>query len=115
MGSAWRAYESRWETLLNSQGPITFASVPWPTHHRPADPTAITIYNIAAFLLSPEHSNVMTARDRLRNAVRKWHTDKFTRFANRIVPEDKAMIDEGVGIVARALTQLLELEKRRSG
>ncbi len=114
MGTSWKAYEARWEVLLNSQGPISFSSVPWPTQHRPADPTAITIYNIAAFLLSPEHSKEMNARDRLRGAVRRWHTDKFTRFASRILPDDKAMIDEGVGIVARALTQLLELEKKRT-
>jgi len=44
--------------------------------------------------------------------VRRWHTDKFARYAHRIVREDRQMIDDGVGAVARALTQLLELERQ---
>jgi hypothetical protein len=120
---AWRAYEARWESMLapSSKGLITFATIPWPVLHPPksyADGdglAALSTLSIAQFLLSPDHSPGIPARDRLRAAIRKWHSDKFNRFVARMRSDDgedeAGRIMEGVGVVARALTQLLELER----
>jgi hypothetical protein len=83
---------------------------------------ALSTLAIAQFLLSPEHSVGIPARERFRRAIRRWHSDKFSRFAGRIKAEgtdgdpeadelERQHIMEGVGVVARALTQLLELER----
>lgn len=120
---AWRAYEARWESMLalSSRELITFATIPWPVLHPPksyADGdglAALSTLSIAQFLLSPDHSPGIPARDRLRAAIRKWHSDKFNRFVARMRSDDgedeAGRIMEGVGVVARALTQLLELER----
>lgn len=122
---AWRAYEARWQSMLAplNQERITFANVPWPILHPPpayADGkglASLTTLAIAQFLLSPDHSPGIPARDRLRGGIRRWHSDKFNRFAVRMRAADdngedeKEHIMEGVGVVARALTQLLELER----
>ena len=120
---AWRGYEARWESMLAplSRERITFATVPWPILNPPksyADGdglATLTTLSIAQFLLSPDHSPGTPARDRLRAAIRRWHSDKFGRFAARMRSEDgedeAGRIMEGVGVVARALTQLLELER----
>ncbi|KAF8319027.1 hypothetical protein DL93DRAFT_2027966, partial [Clavulina sp. PMI_390] len=123
---AWKAYEARWTTLLAPQNRerITFATIPWPVLHPPtnyadgAGLNALTTLAIAQFLLSADHSPGITARDRLRGAIRRWHSDKFGRFASRMgggdgedPEEEKRKIMEGVGVVARSLTQLLELER----
>ena len=161
---AWRQYDSKWESMLashTSSEPITFATVPWPVLSPPRSysrtaivaskdaPTgkrvvileegsglgALSTLAIAQFLMSPEHSIGIPARERLRRAIRRWHSDKFSRFTGRIrappsevalfeaqgatAAEAQSMADEkesqyimeGVGVVARALTQLLELER----
>jgi len=100
---------------------ITFATVPWPVLNPPKNYAdgdglaALSTLSIAQFLLSPDHSPGTPARDRLRAAIRRWHSDKFSRFTARMRREDgedeAEKIMEGVGVVARALTQLLELER----
>jgi len=105
----------------SSKERITFATVPWPVLHPPKNYAdgdglaALSTLSIAQFLLSPDHSPGTPARDRLRAAIRRWHSDKFSRFRARMRSEDgedeAEKIMEGVGVVARALTQLLELER----
>lgn len=119
----WRAYEARWESMLapSSKERITFATVPWPVLNPPKNYAdgdglaALSTLSIAQFLLSPDHSPGTPARDRLRAAIRRWHSDKFSRFTAHMRGEDgedeAGKIMEGVGVVARALTQLLELER----
>lgn len=133
---AWKAYESRWESMLSHQSRdvVSFSSLPWPVLDPPkaytSNPSdlstegdgmnALNTLAIAQFLLSPDHSGGVNARDRLRAAIRRWHSDKFSRFEKRMKGsgdeeggdgEEKRRIMEGVGVVARSLTQLLEMER----
>lgn len=119
---------------LTSRDLISFSSVPWPVLQPPKAYTsnasdsstegdglnALSTLAIAQFLLSPEHSGGVPTRERLRGAIRRWHSDKFSRFEKRMKGkgdeevgegEERRRIMEGVGVVARALTQLLELER----
>jgi hypothetical protein len=109
---AWADYETRWGTLATSSESLTFSSIPWPTAHAPAKPEDITPTAIAQFLFSPLHSQGQTRKDRIRSAQLRWHPDRFRRLMGRVGDEDKNKVEEGVGIVARCLNDLMAREKR---
>ncbi|KAF9481545.1 hypothetical protein BDN70DRAFT_523643 [Pholiota conissans] len=110
---AWTNYETRWAALASSSEPLEFKKTPWPLIIPPRNTGDITRDAIVAFLFSPLHSQNMTRKDRIRSAQLRWHPDRFRRFAGRIPETEKAAVDEGVGIVARCLNELMEREKRK--
>lgn len=112
--NAWNNYEKRWATLANAAQPLTFAAIPWPTLSRPSSPQSLNIRTIAAFLLSPHHSSNVSPKDRMKQALKRWHPDRFGRFLAKAKAEDKAAIEEGAGIVARCLNELLHGEAKHS-
>lgn len=110
---AWSKYEDRWTSLSASTSPLTFATMPWPMVSAPANLEAITPTAIVLFLLSPLHSQGQSRKERIRNAQLRWHPDRFRRFIGRVVNEDRAAVEEGVGIIARCLNDLMARESRR--
>ncbi|CAE6466155.1 unnamed protein product [Rhizoctonia solani] len=107
---AWNSYELRWSALsvASSTQPIGFRDIPWPLLRIPTGPEAITPQAVGAFILSPLHSQDKSRKERLRNAMLRWHSDKFEgRWMARIEEEDRPKVKEAVGAVARSLTELM--------
>lgn len=111
---AWANYEKRWTAMAASSDALEFRRIPWPLILPPRDTGDITRDAIVALLFSPLHSQNQTRKDRIRNAQLRWHPDRFGRFLGRLSEKDKAMVEEGVGIVARCLNELMEKEKKVS-
>jgi len=111
---AWANYEERWSTLPTSSEKLDFKTTPWPLILPPRDTEDITQDAIVGFLFSPLHSQDQSRKDRIRSAQLRWHPDRFRRFTARLSEEDKASVEEGVGIVARCLNELMEKEKKRA-
>ncbi|KAF9464997.1 hypothetical protein BDZ94DRAFT_1350855 [Collybia nuda] len=107
---SWQEYEARWAALTTSAEPLTFSSIPWPLVDPPVNPEGITPTAIILFLLSPLHSQSQTRKDRLRSAQLRWHPDRFRRLMSRVKEEERAQVDEGVGIVARCLNDMMARE-----
>lgn len=107
---AWQDYETRWGALATSAEPLAFSSIPWPIVNPPAKAEDITPAAIVLFLFSPLHSQGQTRKDRIRSAQLRWHPDRFRRLMGRVKEEDKAKVDEGVGIVARCLNDMMARE-----
>ncbi|KAH9944728.1 hypothetical protein B0H21DRAFT_450246 [Amylocystis lapponica] len=110
---AWSAYEARWTTLMSStESPkeLTFRTIPWPMFSPPTTVEDITPARVVMFVLSPLHSDGQSRKDRIRNALRKWHPDRFGRLLAKVVEEDKVAVEDGVGLVVRCLNNVLERE-----
>lgn len=108
---AGRRYQARWGELLSSEGTLGFRDIPWPTFSQPKALEGLSPAKVAMFVLSPLHPGE-TRREKIRNALRRWHPDRFARLAGRIEEAEKEAIEEGVGIVARCLNDLLERESQ---
>ena len=108
---AGRRYQARWGELLSSEGTLGFRDIPWPTFAQPTALEDLSPAKVAMFVLSPLHPGE-TRREKVRNALRRWHPDRFGRLASRIEEGEKEAIEEGVGIVARCLNDLLERESQ---
>ncbi|RDX45640.1 hypothetical protein OH76DRAFT_936389 [Lentinus brumalis] len=104
---AGNRYEARWTELLSSSETLGFHDVPWPMFSQPRSLQDITPAKVAMFVLSPLHPGE-SRRDKIRNALKRWHPDRFGRISARVEEADREAIEEGVGIVARCLNDLLE-------
>ncbi|KAF9244932.1 hypothetical protein BU15DRAFT_71291 [Melanogaster broomeanus] len=82
----------------------------WPLLTSPACATDITAENITSFLMHPVHSSNHTRRERIRTALLRWHPDRFRRILPRVVESETSAVEEGVGVVARCLNELLGKE-----
>ncbi|KAJ3560101.1 hypothetical protein NP233_g11054 [Leucocoprinus birnbaumii] len=111
ISDAWDRYESGWETLISSTAALGFEDIPWPTKSIPTAPSDITPSAVVYLLLSPFHSPKQTRKERLRSAQLRWHPDRFRRVINRVNEEDREAVEEGVGIIARCLNDLMSKEK----
>ncbi len=107
----WKEYEDRWTRITSAEGnseTLTFATMPWPMVFSPKDVDDIRPARIAMFILSSQHSEGLSMKDRVKSALRRWHPDRFGRIIARVSDEDKGKVEEGAGIVARCLSNLLE-------
>jgi hypothetical protein len=116
IAEAWEAYEENWRRLnsqaRNNNFVLTFAAMPWPMLNPPSEPDDITRKAISNFILSNYHSTSKTRKERLREALLKWHPDRFeSRFLQK-VPEgiERERVREGVGNVIRSLNELTAAE-----
>ena len=107
---AWKAHERRWTTITSDSSPLRFKSIPWPTTVQPRNVAEITPVAIAKLILSPAHSEGMSRKERIRNALLRWHPDRFGRVLGRVDEKDREAVERGVGIVARCLNELLAQE-----
>ena len=128
-------YETRWKTLLapgipvaSSEPTLGLADVPWPIYHIYGDKSRtssslrledLTVDAISDFLLpssvdddrDPDVSK-KERRERLRDAMLRFHPDKFEgRIMCRVRAEDKDLVREAVGVVARTLNTLMAQTK----
>jgi hypothetical protein len=103
---AWANYESRWTTLMLSSDLLDFKTIPWPVTKPASGPVNLTPEAISTFLFSQLHSLQLSRKERIRNAQLRWHPDRFRRLMGRVKAEDKAKVEEAVGIVARCLNDL---------
>ncbi|KZT53231.1 hypothetical protein CALCODRAFT_55719 [Calocera cornea HHB12733] len=108
LGEAWAAYERGWARLA-ALGPESagWADIPWPLFAHPSGPAELTEQGMREFLLSPAHSGGKGARERGREALLRWHPDKFEgRWMGRVRPPERGSVREGVGVVVRFLGPL---------
>ncbi|KAH8119378.1 hypothetical protein DFH11DRAFT_1564678 [Phellopilus nigrolimitatus] len=113
MAHAWKTYESQWAAMTTSSDPLSFHSIPWPMFSRPSAPSSITMGAISAFLFSQTHSTTQTPKERIRDALRRWHPDRFGRLLKRVAAEERPVVEEAVGVVARHLNELLNRQPIR--
>ncbi|KAF5380558.1 hypothetical protein D9615_004488 [Tricholomella constricta] len=107
---AWREHEERWASLATSSEPLAFSDIPWPVALQPASAGDMKPAAIMQFLLSHLHSENQTRKERIRSAQLRWHPDRFQRVLGRVKDKDKAQVEEGVGIVARCLNDMMAQE-----
>lgn len=116
---AWMVYERRWAALLGSGGhggeALTFWNIPWPVLHPPRSVHDITSDAVSSFILSDFYSEGIAKRERVREALRRWHPDRFGRLKGRVRAEEWAVVEYGVGVVVRCLNKLLEQESLAVG
>jgi len=110
MAEGWSAYEKRWATIRGSTEKLTFKEIPWPIARTVRNAADITSEAVIAFILSPAHSEGVSRRDRIRDALRRWHPDRFGRLTSRVIEKDKDGVVNAVNVVARCLTDLMEKE-----
>ncbi|KAF8479856.1 hypothetical protein JB92DRAFT_2767173 [Gautieria morchelliformis] len=106
----WNAYENQWEVMATATK-LRFRSIPWPMLTPVSSPDMLLPIYIAAFILNPQHSQGKSRKDRLREALLRWHPDRFeAKWLKKVVEEERDSVQEGVGCVVRALNDLLSAE-----
>ena len=113
----WNEYLLKWKNIMESNdlsNSLSFKSIPWPVIVQPSAPDKLIPRDISAFLLSPAHSQDVPGKDRIKDALRRWHPDRFQRWLSIVDDRDKAAVEEGVGIVARCLNELLAQQRKSS-
>ena len=102
---------------------LRWRDFPWPMFRTPSNPEEIKIPLIKAYLESDHYPDVVkysseasrTAKDRekeiksrIRDLMKKWHPNRFeTSYVKKVIEEEREMVQEGAGSVARALGELL--------
>lgn len=118
---AWSVYESRWmllnfatktSPLVGSTSPgnltLSFRDIPWPLLHPPRTCEGITTVAIRMFLASEHQANDKSSRERIKEALLRWHPDRFQgRIMEHVRTEDRDEVKKGVDIVVRCLNELL--------
>jgi len=124
---AWSIYESRWMLLTfatRSIGPssntevqqtnaashltLSFSDIPWPLLYLPRTCHDITAESIKRFLASEYHSSEKTHRERIKEALLRWHPDRFgSRILDHVRESQRDEVRKGVDIVVRCLNELL--------
>ncbi|KAA1472665.1 hypothetical protein DENSPDRAFT_778660 [Dentipellis sp. KUC8613] len=80
----------------------------WPVANGAKSIEDLTPSAIRMFILDSRYAQGRSDRDRVREAIRTWHPDKFNqRLATRIAEEDRAAVKEGVDIVSKCLNGML--------
>lgn len=123
MRDTWTVYERRWAAILSGGGGggvndgevLSFWNIPWPLLHPPRSVHDITPASISSFILSASHSEGIPRRERVREALRRWHPDRFGRLKGRVRKDEWDVVEWGVGVVVRCLNRLLELESLSVG
>ncbi|TFY71266.1 hypothetical protein EVG20_g1760, partial [Dentipellis fragilis] len=97
-----RMHDSLWAYISGS--PLKFNMIGWPVTNGAKSLEDLTPSAIRIFVLDSRYAQGKSDRDRVREAIRTWHPDKFNqRLAGRIAEEDRASIKEGVDIVSKCL------------
>lgn len=121
---AWTIYESRWSLLnMTARSPtpigqsrreqtsrvqLAFSDIPWPTVQPPRSKYDLTSVTLSDFFLSRHLPAGRATKERLRDALLRWHPDRFEgRYLDKIRPQDREDVIDGVGIVVRYLNSIL--------
>ena len=120
---AWTIYESRWSLLnMTARSPtpmghrmektsrvqLAFSDIPWPTVQPPRSKYDLTSVTLSDFFLSRHLPAGRATKERLRDALLRWHPDRFEgRYLDKIRRQDREDVLDGVGIVVRYLNSIL--------
>ena len=77
---------------------------------KPTEPEELTSVAIKAYILLPHHptGKSKTARDRIKNQIKKWHLDRFeTKLLRKVPEEEREKVQEGARSVALTLKEML--------
>jgi hypothetical protein len=119
VAAAWTTYEKACAELMDAKptkgkplsSNLTFYDIPWPVLGTASSFHDLTTQNIAAFLLSPHHSNGKSRRARLRAAILIWHPDKFAqKVLPRVAESHRPAVVAAVNVVARIVTELISAD-----
>lgn len=109
----WNTYEERWRKLLTSDDLVCWMDIPWPVQDPPASIEQLTPAAISDFLFAPlkvrEASG--TRKDKLRQALLRWHPDKLAMLISRVVDMEDGKVVEGINAVFRCLRELQDVDK----
>ncbi|KAA1472663.1 hypothetical protein DENSPDRAFT_778799 [Dentipellis sp. KUC8613] len=99
-------YDTLWAYISGSS--LKFNMIGWPIAIGAEGPEELTHSAIQSFVLDSRYAEGKTDRERLREAIKMWHPDKFNqRLAGRIDEEDRIMVKDGVDAVSQVLNNLL--------
>ncbi|KZT59552.1 hypothetical protein CALCODRAFT_481443 [Calocera cornea HHB12733] len=123
LAQAWEGYEARWAelALLSPTSPgasgtvgMGFSDLPWPCSPAPSSPADLSPIKVQRFILSPSHSPSLGPKERVRQALLRWHPDKFEgRWMRRCREGERQSVREGVLMVVNALGEVQEEMSRR--
>ncbi|TBU42452.1 hypothetical protein BD309DRAFT_815982, partial [Dichomitus squalens] len=101
----WDAYEARWNALLSSTTPVTFADMPWPASPPPSSAEDLASDVITEFFLGPllVRSSTVVMKDRIRTSILRWHPDKLSAIVSRTVEGDLDSVRAGINTVFHVL------------
>lgn len=98
-------HDAAWMTLPASVR-LGWDTLPWPVLRAPAGAEEITGVAVEAYVRAPDEGR--TARDRVRELLRRWHPDRFeTKLLPLVEEEERERVKEGAGAVVRALNECL--------
>ena len=100
MVSRWALYEA---PLAES---LTFETIVWPVLIPPVDVSDLTLAAIRDFLFSKAHSKDKDNKQRLREAFKRWHTDKCVAVKSRVPDAERPLVDEAFHIISVHLNDL---------
>jgi len=107
---AWDDYERRWKSLSADSDvrKLSFSSIPWPVVRPPRSPSELDLASVKAFLFSRSHSLEKSAKQRVRDAMLRFHPDRFEgRWMSKVRDSERAAVKEGIGRVARVLNDAM--------
>ncbi|TFY71246.1 hypothetical protein EVG20_g1759 [Dentipellis fragilis] len=88
-----RMYDILWAHISGSS--LRFNMIGWPIAIGAERPEDLVKSEIQNFVLNPLYGEGKTVREKLREAIRMWHPDKFNqRLADRIAEEDRVMVKD---------------------
>lgn len=104
----WTAYETRWNALLASPGPLSFTSIPWPVQHQARSLHDIIPGKISEFVAATLHTRQLntTRKDRIRHLILRFHPDKSLNILSRVADEDMEDVKGGFYATFMALKGL---------
>ncbi|CAL1709104.1 unnamed protein product [Somion occarium] len=109
----WNVYEDRCRKLSTSDDYVTWSDIPWPVQQPPMNIEDFTSTAIADFLFAPLRVRGAsgTRKDKLRQALLRWHPDKLSAVLSKVDDADQGRVLEGIHAVFRCLRELQDLEK----
>ena len=92
---------------------LSWSSFPWPVFYTLDKPEELNQDEVKIYLrLLPQFwskGSSLSKEDCLREQHRRWHPDRFeSKWLARCAADERVAIKEGVGLVARALSSMLE-------
>ena len=122
IAAIFETHNRMWASV-QEKADLRWRDFPWPMFRPPFNPEEIKIPLIKAYLECDHHPDAAKysseasrmAKDkekeiksRIRDLMKKWHPDRFeTSFVKKVIEEEREMVREGAGSVARALGELL--------
>ncbi|KAI0056241.1 hypothetical protein BV25DRAFT_1832470 [Artomyces pyxidatus] len=106
MADAFAKYEAEWNAMHGRQ--LTFGTIPWPVQvpSMVRNVSDLTERGIKEFLLSEHHSKNVSAKQRIREALLRWHPDRLVTTLAMVVERDRVNVEKGANIVTGILNGL---------